>query len=58
MLDIDGTGQSPSAIYTIRIVAAGWKQGRKVIRKPVASRIDGPLAHTSPSTARIFFAAR
>ena len=38
---IDGSGQSPSGICSVRIVAAGWKQGSKVLRKPVASIIAG-----------------
>ncbi len=42
---IDESGQSPSGICSVRIVAAGWKQGSKVLRKPVASIIDAPV-HT------------
>lgn len=38
---IDGTGQTPRGICAIKILAVGWKQGNKVLRKPVASIIDG-----------------
>jgi hypothetical protein len=34
---IDGGDHSPSGICSVRIVAAGWKQGNKVLRKPVAT---------------------
>jgi hypothetical protein len=33
---IDGAGRDASGICAIRIVAAGWKQDGKVLRKPVA----------------------
>ncbi len=33
----DAKGQSPKAICALRIVASGWKQGSKVVRKPVAT---------------------
>lgn len=38
---IDESGHSQSAICSVRILAAGWKQAGKVLRKPVAATIDG-----------------
>lgn len=34
---VDGGGHSSSGICSVRIVAAGWKQGNRVLRKPSAT---------------------
>ena len=37
---IDGAGRTAGGICAVRIVAAGWKQAGKVLRKPVASMVE------------------
>ena len=40
---VDGAGRNPRGIVAIRIVAAGWKQDGKLVRKPLASLAEGPV---------------
>ena len=40
---IDESVHSLSAICSVRIVAAGWKQAGKVLRKPIAATLTAPV---------------